>query len=132
MPLFGTVVIGMLWKRITPAGGFYGLLAGTLSSIGMFFLVKFDPRMLSVVALSVNAKPLAEDMYRALWSALIGIVVTIAVSLVTKPKPDAELVNLVYGLTDIPKEDAVPLIQRPIFWAAVVIAVLSALQWIFW
>jgi SSS family solute:Na+ symporter len=131
-PLFGTVVIGMLWKRITPAGGFYGLLAGTLSSIGMFFLVKFDPRMLSVVALSVNAKPLAEDMYRALWSALIGIVVTIAVSLVTKPKPDAELVNLVYGLTDIPKEDAVPLIQRPIFWAAVVIAVLSALQWIFW
>jgi len=45
-PLFGTVVIGMLWKRITPAGGFCGLLAGTLSSIAMFFLVKFDPDML--------------------------------------------------------------------------------------
>jgi SSS family solute:Na+ symporter len=29
-PLFGTVLIGMPWKRITPAGGFYGLLAGTL------------------------------------------------------------------------------------------------------
>jgi len=131
-PLFGTVVIGMMWKRITPAGGFYGLLAGTLSSIGMFFLVKFDPDMLSVIALSTNARPLAEDMYRALWSSLIGIIVTISVSLATKPKPDAELVNLVYGLTDIPKEDAVPLIQRPIFWAAVVIVVLAALQWIFW
>ena len=33
-PLFGTVMLGMLWKRATPAGGFWGLLAGTLSSIG--------------------------------------------------------------------------------------------------
>jgi solute:Na+ symporter, SSS family len=131
-PLFGTVLIGMLWKRITPAGGFYGLLAGTLSSIGMFFLVKFDPGMLAVIALSTNAKPLAEDMYRALWSALIGIIVTVGVSFATKPKPDAELVNLVYGLTDIAKEDAMPLVQRPAFWAAVVIIVLAVLQWIFW
>src|SRR5215813_7413556 len=30
-PLFGTVLLGMLWKRATPAGGFWGLLAGTLS-----------------------------------------------------------------------------------------------------
>ena len=30
-PLFGTVLIGMLWKRTTAAGGFWGLLAGTLS-----------------------------------------------------------------------------------------------------
>ncbi len=131
-PLFGTVVIGMLWKRITPAGGFYGLLAGTLSSIGMFFLVKFDPAMLAVIALSTDAKPLAEDMYRALWSALIGIIVTVGVSLITKPKPDAELVNLVYGLTDIPKEATMPLIQRPAFWAAVVVVILALLQWIFW
>jgi solute:Na+ symporter, SSS family len=108
------------------------LLAGTLSSIGMFFLVKVDPGMLSVIALSTNAKPLAEDMYRALWSALIGVLVTVGVSLATKPKPDAELVNLVYGLTDIPREGAAPVIQRPIFWAAVVIVVLAALQWIFW
>ena len=42
-PLFGTVILGMLWKRVTAAGGFWGLLAGTLSSVGMFFVVKFDP-----------------------------------------------------------------------------------------
>ena len=29
-PLFGTVLLGMLWKRATPAGGFWGLLAGTV------------------------------------------------------------------------------------------------------
>jgi SSS family solute:Na+ symporter len=131
-PLFGTVVIGMLWKRITAAGGFYGLLAGTLSSIGMFFLVKFHPSMLAVIALSTNAKPLAEDMYRSLWSTLIGVFVTVTVSLATTPKQDAELVNLVYGLTDIPREDAVPLVQRPAFWAAVALVVLAVLQWIFW
>jgi SSS family solute:Na+ symporter len=30
-PLFGTVILGMLWKRATGAGGFWGLLCGTLS-----------------------------------------------------------------------------------------------------
>ena len=42
-PLFGTVILGMLWKRATPAGGFWGLLAGTLSSVGMYAWVKVDP-----------------------------------------------------------------------------------------
>ena len=66
-PLFGTVLLGMLWKRVTPAGGFWGLLAGTTSSIGMFLLVKFDHRMLAYIALSSHAKDMAENMYRALW-----------------------------------------------------------------
>ena len=47
-PLFGTVLLGMLWKRATPAGGFWGLLAGTVSSIGMWAWVKLDPAALSV------------------------------------------------------------------------------------
>jgi SSS family solute:Na+ symporter len=98
----------------------------------MFVLVKIEPGMLSVIALSPDAKALAEDMYRALWSALIGLIVTVGVSLATRPKPDAELINLVYGLTDIPKEAAVPLIERPIFWAGVALVILAALQWIFW
>src|SRR6202049_3583809 len=42
-PLFGTVVLGMLWKRATPSGGFWGLLAGTLSSVGMYVWMKVDP-----------------------------------------------------------------------------------------
>ena len=42
-PLFGTVILGMLWKRATPAGGWTGLLAGTLSSVGMYAWVKVDP-----------------------------------------------------------------------------------------
>ena len=70
-PLFGTVVLGMLWKRITSAGGFWGLLAGTLSSIGMFIWVKLQPSALAYIALSPHAKDMAENMYRALWSSFI-------------------------------------------------------------
>ena len=43
IPLFGTVIIGMLWKRATPAGGFWGLFCGTLSSILLWLLVKLHP-----------------------------------------------------------------------------------------
>ena len=67
-PLFGTVILGMLWKRATGAGGFWGLLCGTLSSIGMWAWVKLDPTALRYVALSPHAKALAQDMYQALWS----------------------------------------------------------------
>ncbi len=131
-PLFGTVILGMLWKRVTAAGGFWGLLAGTVSSVSMFFLVKFDPDMLSVIALSTHAKALAEDMYRALWSCLIGVIVTVAVSLATKPKPDSELNGLVYGLTAIPTEGSLKWFARPAFWAVIVLAILVILQIIFW
>jgi solute:Na+ symporter, SSS family len=131
-PLFGTVLLGMLWKRVTAAGGFWGLLAGTGSSLAMFAAVKFNPSMLGVIALSPHAKPMAEDMYRALWSSLIGIFFTVTVSLVTKPKTDAELTGLVYGATDIPKESGMKLIHRPIFWAGVSLVLLLILQWIFW
>ncbi|HMF36449.1 MAG TPA: sodium:solute symporter family protein [Isosphaeraceae bacterium] len=131
-PLFGTVLLGMLWRRATSAGGFWGLLAGTLSSIAMWALVKFYPPALAWVALSPHAKDMAENMYRGLWSWIICVVVTVAVSLVTRPKTDQELVGLVYGCTPIPSEQHVPLWQRPIFWAGVVGAVFIALNVIFW
>src|SRR5216684_221134 len=103
-PLFGTVLLGMLWKRVSAAGGFWGLLAGTVSSVGMFLLVKFDHRMLAYIALSSRAKDMAENMYRALWSWLVCVIVTVVVSAFTRPKPVEELRGLVYGCTELPKE----------------------------
>jgi SSS family solute:Na+ symporter len=131
-PLFGTVLLGMLWKRATPAGGFWGLMAGTGSSIAMYVWVKIDPSALQYVALSSQAKDMAENMFRALWSGVACVLVTVIVSLVTKPKPEAELVGLVYGATEIPSEGHLPLYQRPIFWAGVVGAVFIVLNIIFW
>jgi len=131
-PLFGTVVLGMLWKRTTPAGGFWGLLAGTASSIGMWAWVKIDPSALAYVALSTHARDMAENMYRALWSWVVCVVVTVGVSLVTKPKPESELAGLVYGPTQIPSDRQMPFYQRPIFWAAVVAVLFVTLNILFW
>ena len=131
-PLFGTVLLGMLWKRVTSAGGFWGLLAGTGSSIGMYALVKLDPSMLAVIALSSDAKDMAENMYRALWSWLICVAVTVIVSMFTRPRPIEELKGLVYGATELPGEGHLPVWQRPIFWGAWAIGFFLVLQWIFW
>jgi SSS family solute:Na+ symporter len=131
-PLYATVLLGMLWKRATAAGGFWGLLAGTLSSIAMWAWVKVDPSALRYVAMSPNARDMAENMYRALWSCLLCALVTVVVSLATTPKPASELKGLVYGETDIPSEGDLPFYQRPIFWAALVAVVLIALNILFW
>lgn len=132
-PLFGTVILGMLWKRATKEGGFWGLLAGTVSSIAMFvYTLNGGPAALARIALSADAKPMAENMFRALWSWLICVIVTIVVSLMTKPKTDAELNGLVYGATVIPHDGATTIWQKPIFWAGVVSVVFILLNIIFW
>ncbi len=131
-PLFGTVLMGMLWKRGTAKGGFWGLLAGSVSSVAMFTLVKADPSKIAWVALSPHAKDMAENMYRALWSFLICVTVTVIVSLATKPKTAQELKGLVYGFTDIPSEGHMPVYRRPWFWGLGVGVVFAILQWIFW
>jgi solute:Na+ symporter, SSS family len=132
-PLFGTVLLGMLWKRVSRAAGFWGLLAGTLSSVGMFALMKLDPdRWVRVFALSPLAKGLAQDMYQALWSCVTCVVVTVLVTLVTKPRPDEQLQGLVYSLTNVAREKHTSWLHRPLFWGIVALAVLVVLQIIFW
>jgi len=131
-PLFGTVILGMLWKRATPAAGFWGLFAGTMSSVGMYAWVKVDPTAVRYVALSMDAQDQAQNMFRALWCCLICVIVTVVVSYITKPKPDAELADLVYGLTPIPHQEHVSWFHSPVFWGVVVAAVFVILQIIFW
>jgi solute:Na+ symporter, SSS family len=131
-PLFGTVVLGMLWKRATKEGGFWGLLAGTVSSIGMFVYTTYGgSAALSRIALSTDARPMAENLYRALWSWLICVTVTVIVSYATKATPEAQLAGLVYGATPIPDDGATTLWQKPIFWAIVVIVVFFILNIVF-
>ena len=131
-PLFGTVILGMLWKRTSSAGGFWGLLAGTLSSIGMWAWVKIDPSALRYIALSPNARDMAENMYRALWSWIVCALVTVVISMLTKPKSDSELNGLVYGVTEIPTESYVTVFHRPWFWAAVVGVLFVVVNVVFW
>jgi len=133
-PLFGTVLLGMLWKRVTRWAGFLGLLAGTLSSVTMFLLMqKVDPqKWVPIFARSPLAKGLAQDMYQSLWACVTCVVVTVLVTLVTKPKPDAELVGLVYSLTPIAHEEHASWLHKPIVWGIAALVALVVLQIIFW
>jgi solute:Na+ symporter, SSS family len=131
-PLFGTVLLGMMWKRVTKAAGFWGLLAGTTSSVTMYFLMKSNSRWVSVFALSPEAKGLAQAMYQSLWSCTTCVIVTVLVTMFTKPRPDSELVGLVYSLTDVAKEEHTSVLQKPLFWGIAALAVLTILQIIFW
>jgi SSS family solute:Na+ symporter len=254
VPLFGTVILGMLWKRATPAGGFWGFVAAILVSIGMWAWVHtfpdgyrpqpkvtlgegavvrvereggrvraiavergvvetvnvapdgttgaevtvsgtplvlpaavpakggdavvqvlapdvslsgsgardrfgvegvpvvlepgvtlrssvvsqrfapaaFNPDHVVHVARSRKAKPMAVNMYSGWWSLVVCVLVTVGVSLFTRPKPESELRNLVYGLTPRPDDGPCPWYERPALWAAVVTVVLVAINVVFW
>jgi len=131
-PLLGAVLMGMFWKRATRAGGFWGLLIGTLTSIGLWAWVYVDPSALRYVALSADAKTMAENMYRALWSVIVTFIVTYLVSIFSTPRPVAELNGLVYGATRLPEEEPVPFYKNEWFWTAVAIVAFLALNIYFW
>ncbi|HWA95733.1 MAG TPA: sodium:solute symporter family protein [Terracidiphilus sp.] len=131
-PLLGVVLMGMFWKRATKAGGFWGLLIGTLTSIGLWAWVKIVPSALRYVALSPDAKAMAEDMYRALWSVIVSVLVTFVVSLFTEPKTLAELNGVVYGATKLPTEEPVPFYKNEWFWCVIAIIAFLALNIYFW
>lgn len=142
VPLFGVVILGMTWKRATPAAGFWGFLAGILAAVGQWIYIHlhsggFDPVLLNPahvekIAFTPLAMDFAVNLYSSLWALLFCVAVTVVVSLFTRPKPASELKNLVMGLTRLPDEGPCPWYRKPGFWAAVVLAVLIGVNILFW
>lgn len=91
-PLFATFILGMFWKRMTPTAGWMGLVAGTLSAIGVFLLGE---------AGVINLPGQGVPFVAASAAFVVDIVVSVAVTMVTQPKPVAELAGLVYSQTDV-------------------------------
>jgi solute:Na+ symporter, SSS family len=95
-PLFATFIIGMFWKRMTPAAGLWGLVTGTVAALLTFILYK------------TGAIHFGSDLAESMWGAGIAFVtdaiVSVAVTLRTQPKPVEELQGLVYGMANL--EDA--------------------------
>ena len=131
-PLFGTVILGMLWKRATAAGGFWGCWPARFLPSACGRGSRPIPRRCPSWRFRPTPRTWRRTCIAALWSWIICVMVTVVVSYMTRPKPDAELVGLVYGCTEIPREDSVPLIQRPLFWAAAIGVVFVALNVFFW
>jgi SSS family solute:Na+ symporter len=131
-PLLAVILFGMFWKRATRLAGFLGLLLGIIFSAGLFMWVKLTPAALATVALSPDAKPMAENVFRALWAFLFAAVLVVVISLFTKPRPVAELDGLVYGATILPKEDPVPFYKNVYIWAVLAVIIFAALNILFW
>ncbi len=131
-PLLGTILLGMFWKRASRISGFLGLLLGVVFSASLFEWVHLDPANLRYVALSEAAKPMAENVFRALWAFLFTVLVIFVVSMFTKARPVEELDGLVYGATILPKEPPVPFYKNEYMWAILVVVIFVVLNILFW
>jgi SSS family transporter len=109
-----------------------GVKVQVKESVSRFVPAAFNEDHTQYVALSKKAQGMAVNMYSAFWSLLVCMGVTIGVSLFTKPKPEAELKDLVFGLTEVPHEGPCPWYRSPKLWAAVIFVVLVAINVIFW
>lgn len=113
-PQLATLLLGMFWKRATGHGAFAGLLAGIAAAVFHYALTLpagaqpgFDGGWLAV--LHRDPTPFAHDAWTAICAFAASLVVTVAVSLFTRPRPAAELVNLVHSLT-------APLPRQSVWW----------------
>lgn len=131
-PLLATILFGMFWTRATKLAGFVSLLTGIIFSASLFMWVKLTPSALATVALSPDAKPMAENVFRALWAFCFTAVLVVVISLLTKPRPIEELKGLVYGATILPKEEPVPFYKNEWAWGVLVVIIFAVLNILFW
>ena len=135
-PLFATFALGMFWKRTTGHAAFTGLVAGTLAAA-----VHHGLSLPASAAVGVKGGYLGvvttfpSELAQTFWTAIVAwttcFVVTILVSLVTRPRAPEQLRGLVYGLTPQPVDTAVAWFQRPVTLAVVVLAVTVILNAVF-
>lgn len=130
-PLFGTFLLGMFWKRTTGHGAFTGLLSGTLAATMTYGLSVAEGKGGWFGNLHEFPSAMAQNFWIAIIAWTTCVVVTTAVSLATEPKADVELKGLVYGLTEIPR-DEVAWYQRPVPLAIIVGVALVILNLLFW
>ncbi|HYL73549.1 MAG TPA: sodium:solute symporter family protein [Bryobacteraceae bacterium] len=131
-PLFATFLLGMFWKRATGHGAFTGLLAGTAAAAATHGLTIAENKGGWLGAIHNFPSTMAQNFWIAIFAWTTCFAVTILVSLLTAPKPVADLHNLVYGLTDIPHDAGLPWYKRPMPLAAIVVTALIVLNLLFW
>ena len=135
-PLFATFALGMFWKRTTGHAAFIGLLAGTVAAAihhGMSLAAGATSGVKGGYfgAHIVYRSELGQTFWTAIAAWVTCFVVTIIVSLLTRPRPDAELRGLVYSLTPKPSEGDVVWFERPTVIAVIVLAIALLLNIIF-
>jgi SSS family solute:Na+ symporter len=131
-PLFATFLLGMFWRRATGHGAFAGLVAGTGAAALTHGLTVAEGKGGWLSILHGFPTTMAQNFWIAIFAWTSCFVVTILVSLATRPRAVTELKGLVYGVTEMPRDEAVPWHHRPGPLAAVVAIVLVILNILFW
>jgi SSS family solute:Na+ symporter len=132
-PLFATFLLGMFWKRATGHGAFAGLITGTAAAMlhhGLTLPIEAHPGIHGGWITVVHNYPsdMAQNFWTAIFAFSANFIVTIVVSLMTKPRPDAELVGLVRSLTKMPSHAHLAWWRRPEALAAAVLVGAIALN----
>ncbi len=135
-PLFATFLLGMFWKRTTGHGAFTGLISGTVAALihhGLTLPENAAPGLHGGWISIVHHYPsdMAQNFWTAIFAFSVNLIVTIAVSLMTKPREEADLVGLVYSLTPKPVEHHLSWYQKPATLAIAVLAMLLVLNLVF-
>lgn len=134
-PLFGTFLLGMFWKRSTGHGAFVGLVGGTLGAAIHHGLTLPSGASAGIKGGWIaTLHPYPSEMAQNFWTAIFAfstcVILTVAVSLVTRPKTDAELVGLVRSLplpgTEVAKD------RRVFVYGLAILAAIAVLNIIFW
>jgi SSS family solute:Na+ symporter len=75
------------------------------------------------------------ELAQTFWTAIVAwvtcFVITIVVSLATRPRADDELRGLVYSLTPRPSDRSLPVLERPWVLAVIVLALTVVLNFVF-
>ena len=135
-PVFATFLLGMFWKRTTGHGAFTGLAAGIgVAALHHGLTLPVDDLVGVkggwIAVVHSYPSEMAQNFWTAIlaWSACFAI--TVAVSLATRPRPDAELHGLVYALTPRIHTETSAWYLRPLMLGAIMIAAVILLNVIF-
>jgi solute:Na+ symporter, SSS family len=136
-PLLATFLLGMFWKRTTGHGAFTGLLTGTVAAALHHGLTLPAGAIAGVKGgwLGVTHtyySEMAQNFWTAIDAWTVCFVVTLLVSFVTRPRPDAELTGLVYSLTPRQDDGEKRWYMRPAVLGVIVLACVALLNIIFY
>jgi solute:Na+ symporter, SSS family len=123
-PLFATFFLGMFWKKTTPNGAFWGLLSGTGAAALTYSLTTAEGKGGWIANLHTFYSGTSQAFNIAWIAFVICFVITAVISFVTKPKPENQLVGLVYSLTPRQRDKNRVWYKNPV-WLAIIMLLIT-------